>query len=175
MGKKNQSELDKMELLRQEFWNRMREIFKENGTALQLGDTDYGEWLNCKTSVKQNLITVYLYPKRDTYRIMASLDGRNANIPYSNRWEQYMLERKPMIDAKIGFPVDRLPKSGKAQMLIGSEFKMYPLNHDQHWDAVIKVMLDQLQRCQNAFEPHMEAFAETHGYLLHDGSVTHHL
>ena len=179
MGKKKQSELDEMELLQQEFWNRMREIFKENGTALQLGDTDYGEWINCKTSVRQNLIVVYLRPLHRRYQITANLDGRKNATEYSEQWATYMMHHKQEIENNIGFPIEQfeqLPTSGGvgAEMRIGKEFEMHPLHKKEKWGALISVMRVQLYSYVKAFEPHMEAFAETHGYLLDDGSVRHH-
>lgn len=165
----NQSEGRKV--LQREFWNRMRKLLGEVGTNLQLGDTDNGAWMNCRSSVRQNKVRVTLHSPANQYRITGNLDGRRKAKSYSKNWHDYMMSNRADIEARFGLPIDTKFQFGDAEVQIGKTFTMPPLKDQEQWNMLILTMHQRLQLCLDAFEPHMQAFAENEGYLLHNGCI----
>ena len=158
--------------LQREFWNLMRKRFAEAGTNLKVGDTDYGDWIYCRTEVPMNRLRVYLYPLKRKFRVMAHQDGRKANPNYSRQWLRYMLTNRSEIETAVGARLEWNNKPDAVEMVIYKEFDMGGFSDRDRWPGLIGVMRHQFKVFKSAFEPHMFAFAEAHGRLHADGSVS---
>lgn len=169
--------------LQRKFWQLMRAKFAEANTQLVLGNTDYGDWMNCEVGIKQNWVRIYLDQGEPTYRVMAHLDGRKCNPDYSHHWFQHMLAYRSEIERVAGVGLDwgwekrsdskktDRDKTGLVEVEIFKQCPLRDFSDKQTWPLLVSVMRQQFKDFKSAFEPHMHSFVAAHGCLQHDGSV----
>ena len=160
--------------LQRQFWQCMRATFAEANTQLVLGKyTDYGDWMNCEVGIKRNKIRIYFDKDHCGYRVMAHLDGRKSNPDYSHQWFRHMLANCSEIEqvAGVGLNWDWEKRTGLVEVEIFRKFELGDFSDQQTWSQLISVMRQQFKDFKSAFEPHMQSFVATHGWLQHDGSV----